>query len=748
MTAPADATTNAKSPDAAVSQPDGASTTQTGRPRKAGFMSNTRIGIRIAMIVALPLAVAAALGGQSIMRDLAALKDDEKVVNLASVSSHIGNAIHQLQSERDLTVMFVATKGKEFANRLKSQRPETDKALNRLNAEIAAVDVTGVTAKFAKLLAALPKDRSAVDAHRMAVDARKLDVSKATAAYNALIDGDLKVIHSMMDGMNDGQAVRRVIPYVVTIQAKEFASRERAVVTAVILDMNFDPKAIEQFISLTAKQDIEFDVFKDAATPEVAALAVAAMDTPEIHAFAKLREQLVEASESGLFDGLEAAAWFDVSSARIGQMKQLEDQVLANVSQAAEKAYADSVMALMIIVGIVLATIDGVSILSFFVVRGIAKPVTRLTEITEKLADGELETEIDIPESRDEVGRLVKQVKVFKENLLAVSKMQAEQADAAKAGFEQERKAEADRRAAEEKAVEERQRIEEEAAAKRRQDMLDLAESFETSVGGVINAVSSAASQLQSSSETMSSTAGETSAQSNSAAAATEEASANVQTVAAAAEELSSSIDEISRQVSKSSSVAQSAVDRARQTNDKVQGLSVAAIKIGEVVDLINDIASQTNLLALNATIEAARAGEAGKGFAVVATEVKSLADQTAKATDEIGGQINEIQSATNEAVDAIGGISEVIAEISEISSSIASAVEEQGASTREISSNVQQAAQGTQEVTSNMAGVTKAADQTGSAATQVNAAADELSLQATNLRASVDDFLNSVRAA
>jgi len=721
----------------------------TGVPkRKAGFMSNTRIGVRIAMIVALPLAVAAALGGQSIMRDLAALQDDEKVVNLTSVSSHIGQAIHHLQSERDLTAMFVGTKGKQFADRLKAQRSETDTALSRLNAEIAVVDIEKVTAKFAKLLTGLPKDQSALDTHRKTIDALAMGVPEALAAYNAVIKSDLKVIHSMMDGINDGQAVRRIIPYVATIQAKEYASQERAVVTAVILDMNFDPKAIEQFISLTAKQATEFDVFDDAATPEIAALASAALGIAEVETFRKFRQKLVEASESGLFDGLEATAWFDVSTARIGQMKKLEGQVLNNLTQVAEKAYADSILTLLVIIGIVLATIGGVSMLSFFVVRGIAKPVTRLTEITEKLADGELETEIDIPESRDEVGRLVKQLKVFKENLQAVSKMQTEQAESAKAGFEQERKAEAEKRAAEEKAIEERSQLEEEAASKRRQDMLDLAESFEASVGGVINAVSSAATELQSSSETMSTTASATSAQSSSAAAATQEASANVQTVAAAAEELSSSIDEISRQVSKSSSVAQSAVERARHTNDKVQGLSVAAVKIGEVVNLINDIASQTNLLALNATIEAARAGEAGKGFAVVATEVKSLADQTAKATDEIGGQINEIQSATNEAVEAIGGITEVIAEISEISSSIASAVEEQGASTREISSNVQQAAQGTQEVSSSMAEVTQAADQTGSAANQVNTAADELSAQAKSLRSSVDDFLNSVRAA
>jgi len=729
-------------PKTEISETDNTLTSKPKNRRtgKSGFMSNTRIGVRIAMIVALPLAVAAALGSQIIVQEIASMKADEKVVHLTEVSTFVGNAINNLQNERDLTTMFVATKGKKYAGRLMAQRASTDKSLTLLNNKIKTTDQTKITEKFAKLLNALPKSQTALATHRQAVDAKGLNLEKAAGAYTAMIKSDLAVVSAMMAGMTDGEAVRRIIPYIAAIQAKEYASQERAVVTAVVLDMNFEPKSIEQFIALTAKQSTELDVFNEAATPDIVALASTLLGTPEVKKFYDLRQKLIEASESGLFDGLEADAWFGASTARIGQLDKLEDQVLQNVAQLAEKAYADSIFAL--------TTIGGVTVLSFFVVRGIARPVTRLTEITERLADRALDTEIDIAESRDEVGRLVKQVKVFKENLHAVSKMQAEQAEPAKVNFELERKAEQEKRAADEQATEERRKLEEDAAAKRRQEMLDLAESFETSVGGVIEAVASAASEMQSSSEAMSTTAGETSAQSSSAAAATQEASANVQTVAAAAEELSSSIDEISRQVSKSSSVAQSAVERARTTNDKVQGLSVAAQKIGEVVDLINDIASQTNLLALNATIEAARAGEAGKGFAVVATEVKSLADQTAKATDEIGGQINEIQSATNEAVEAIGGITEVIAEISEISSSIASAVEEQGASTREISSNVQQAAQGTQAVSSSMAEVTQAANQTGSAATQVNSAADELSVQATKLRSSVDDFLNSVRAA
>ena len=225
---------------------------------------------------------------------------------------------------------------------------------------------------------------------------------------------------------------------------------------------------------------------------------------------------------------------------------------------------------------------------------------------------------------------------------------------------------------------------------------------------------------MHSSAEAMTSTAEEASRQSTAVAAASEQASTNVQTVAAASEELSASIVEISRQVAQSASIAGRAVDEAAATNKSVQGLAEAAQKIGDVVKLINDIAGQTNLLALNATIEAARAGEAGKGFAVVASEVKSLANQTAKATEDIASQVDAIQSATNTPSRRSRASAKTIGEINEIATTIASAVEEQGAATKEISRNVQQAAPGTNDVSSNIAGVTQAAGETGQSAGQV----------------------------
>ncbi len=277
---------------------------------------------------------------------------------------------------------------------------------------------------------------------------------------------------------------------------------------------------------------------------------------------------------------------------------------------------------------------------------------------------------------------------------------------------------------------------------------LDLTQDFSSKVGQLAGLVSSAATQLQATAQSMTGTADMTMQQASTVASAAEEASVNVQTVASSAEELASSIGEISRQVAQSAKIAGKAADDAKRTDTVVRALAEGARTIGEVVGLISNIAGQTNLLALNATIEAARAGDAGKGFAVVASEVKSLATQTAKATDQISQQIGQIQSATNEAVAAIQGIAATIGEVNEIAAAIASAVEEQGAATKEIARNVQQASAGTQEVTSNIAGVRAGASDTGAAASEVLSAAGELSRLADQLTGEVGRFVSAMKAA
>jgi len=282
----------------------------------------------------------------------------------------------------------------------------------------------------------------------------------------------------------------------------------------------------------------------------------------------------------------------------------------------------------------------------------------------------------------------------------------------------------------------------------RHQTLERLASQFESSVGGVVDGVSAAAQHLTEASQSLRIGAEETSGKVAAVSVSSDETAVNVQTVASATEEMASSVTEISRQVSSSTQLSSKAVDSARETNEKVQSLTSAAQVIGDVVGLINDIAEKTNLLALNATIEAARAGEAGKGFAVVASEVKQLAEQTAKATAEIGSQVSAIQGATSDAASAIGSISKIIEEMNVISTAIASAVEEQDAATHEIARNVDEAARGTQSLSDNIAGVNKAAEMTGASSQQIHSSASQLAEQSTYLKEEVGKFLVSVRSA
>jgi len=356
--------------------------------------------------------------------------------------------------------------------------------------------------------------------------------------------------------------------------------------------------------------------------------------------------------------------------------------------------------------------------MAYLIVSGVSKPIAAMTEAMKRLAGRDLETAVIGLGRKDEIGAMAGAVQVFKDSMIA-----------------------ADRLAAEKEA-------ERQVRAKRGQALEALTKSFEAKVRDLVAALSSAATEMEASARSMTATAEETSKQSLTVASATEQASANVETVATASEELTSSIQEIGRQVAQSSKIAMKAVEDAKHTDATVQELAVGAQKIGEVVTLIQSIASQTNLLALNATIEAARAGEAGKGFAVVASEVKALANQTAKATDEISGQIGQIQDSTKQAVDAIRGIAQTIGEIAEIATAIAAAVEQQGSATKEIARNVQQAAQGTQEVASNIVRVKEGSAATGSAASEVLGAAGGLAQQAQTLSREVDSFLSGVKAA
>jgi len=405
----------------------------------------------------------------------------------------------------------------------------------------------------------------------------------------------------------------------------------------------------------------------------------------------------------------EAAAELiaDTRSSQMRAMAELQSQTEAEAATTETTAVVLSVGALAF--GMLLAWLIG---------RGIANPVITMTAAMRQLAGGDTSVVIPAVGRTDEVGAMASTVQVFKGSMIETERLRREQ------------------EAEQQRQIERGKRIEASVAR------------FESSVGGIVDGVASAATELQSTARAMAATAEETTRQSTTVAAASEQATQNVQTVASATEELTASIREISQQVTQAGAMIKNSVQQTARSNEQVQGLTAAAEKIGDVVRIISGIAGQTNLLALNATIEAARAGDAGKGFAVVASEVKALANQTAKATEEIAAQIKAIQETTQISARSIQGITETIGKVSETTTAIASAVEEQGAATQEISRNVTQAAQGTQEVSGNIVGVSQAAQQTGTAAVQVLASAGELSQNGEALKAQVAAFLQEVRAA
>jgi methyl-accepting chemotaxis protein len=391
-------------------------------------------------------------------------------------------------------------------------------------------------------------------------------------------------------------------------------------------------------------------------------------------------------------------------------------------NKGAEKATKDAAdgynNAFWIVLGIIAAAIVAGVAVGIYLVRDVSNGIASIVKPMQALGSGDLSAEVPHRGEQTEIGAMADTLQVFKEALIA------------------------------KKAADEAVARDAEAKIERGRRVDNITRDFESAISNIVDTVSSASMQLEHSAGSLSATANRSQELSTVVAAASEEASTNVQSVASATEELSSSINEISRQVQESARMASEAVEQARRTNDRVGELSKAAARIGDVVELINTIAGQTNLLALNATIEAARAGEAGRGFAVVASEVKALAEQTSKATDEIGQQVSGIQGATQESVGAIKEISGTIERLSEISSAIAAAVEEQGAATQEISRNVQQASQGTQQVSANITDVQRGATETGTASTEVLTAAQSLSNDSDRLKREVGKFLTSVRAA
>ncbi len=678
-----------------------------------------RIMHRVVLALLVPMLAFAFAAALIVVDKRAIVTQMDKLSTLGGLATPISALVHELQKERGASALFIGSKGTKFVSELPGQQRATDGVRVRLAEALKDVNVAAAGGDLAATLRDAMDRLAQLDAKRQDVGALRLPLADATGYYTAAIQRLLDAEFEIAKLVTDDEVAALLSAYVNFMQAKERAGQERASGAAGFAAGAFDLAMYRRFAGLGAEQDTYLRLFRSYATPEEQEFLTRTVTGDLVSRVERMRKTALETKPGETLADIDGAEWFHAATERIDLMKKVEDHLADDLKALAGRVGQAARSAFWLALGTALALLAITMALGILIIRGITRPLGAMTAAMQKLAGGDKTVVIPAQGRTDEIGEMAGAVEIFKHNMIEADHLRVEQ-----------------------------EQMKAQAETEKRTTLGKIADDFEAGVKGIVQMVSSASTELQATAQTMSATAEETQRQSTAVSAASELASTNVQTVSSAAEELAASTAEIGRQVSESARIAGQAVEDANRTNAQVQALVDSAQKIGDVVKLISDIAGQTNLLALNATIEAARAGDAGKGFAVVASEVKSLATQTAKATEDIASQINAIQGATGASVEAIQGIGQTIGRLSEIATAIASAVEEQGAATKEIARNVQQASAGTNEVSSNITGVAKAAADTGTAAGQVLVAAGELSKQSENLHAQVDAFIGKIRTA
>ncbi|MDP6690969.1 MAG: nitrate- and nitrite sensing domain-containing protein [Alphaproteobacteria bacterium] len=683
------------------------------------WFGNIKVGLRVLLGMLVPVIGLVVYAGVSMGEKYGTSQELERVGAIAKLAPTVSALAHEMQKERGQSAGFIASKGSSFADILPGQRKDTNARREDLVNAINAFDFTAYAPSLGNAVDKAVADVAELGRVRGQVSDLKINVAGMAKYYTGTITSLLSIVSEMLIASTDDDVSKEIAAYVAFLQGKERAGRERAMGAGGFGSGKFQPAIYNRFVELIASQDLLFKSFRLFGTDEEWAYYQATMTGKAVDEVARMRKIALASPQTGDMGGITGSYWFAQITDKINLMKRVEDHIAHDLDVIASEKSEAAWHSFLVYLAATLTLLAVTALLVFAIVRSITAPVGALTEVMHKLSEGDKTVDVFGKDRRDEIGAMAQAVEIFKQNAIEMERMEAEQAEQ-KIRAEEQRKAE----------------------------MLEMANGFEASVMGVVESVSSSASQMENSAQSMSGTAQQASTQSANVATASQQATANVQTVASAAEELAASVQEISRQVADSSQISNEAVSEADRVGHQMQELAEASQRIGEVVDLINDIAGQTNLLALNATIEAARAGDAGKGFAVVASEVKNLANQTANATGEIAEQIGSIQGATSGAVKAIEDIAGTIRKINDIAATISAAVEQQGSATGEISMNVQQAAKGTQEVDNNISKVSRGADETGVAAGEVLSAAKDLTQQSGSLREEVDKFLQRVRAA